>query len=298
MIVSTFSIAAVDRDSGEVGVAVASRFLAVGAVVPWARAAAGAIVTQAMANMAHGPRGLDMLAQGLSAEEALARLTHDDPELEHSQFAIVDLDGGSAAHTGGMCMPWSGHRGGLGYTCQGNILSGPAVVDAMADAFESSEGPLPERMLGSIRAGEAVGGDSRGRQSAALYVAKEGGSFGGHLDRFIDLRVDDHRDPLPELARLLELHRQTFGSGGRPTLVRLQGNVVQEVQRALKTLGYYRGELTSAYDSETSAAMQSFCNVENLEERFAASRDKGPEWIDREIVNLLRSRSLELKATK
>ncbi|MCH8184717.1 MAG: DUF1028 domain-containing protein [Chloroflexi bacterium] len=290
MIVSTFSIAAVDRDSGEVGVAVASRFLAVGAVVPWARAGAGAIVTQAMANMADGTRGLDLLAQGLSAEETLARLTHDDPELEHRQIALVALGGGSAAHTGGMCMPWAGHRGGPGYTCQGNILSGPRVVDAMADAFESSGGPLPERMLGAIRAGEAIGGDSRGRQSAALYVAKEGGSFGGHLDRFIDLRVDDHPDPLPEVARLLELHRQTFGSGGRPTLVRLQGNVVREVQRALKTLGYYSGELTAVYDTETSAAMQSFCNVENLEERLAASRDKGPEWTDREIVNLLRSR--------
>ena len=298
MIVSTFSIAAVDRDSGEVGVAVASRFLAVGAVVPWARAGAGAIVTQAMANMADGTRGLDLLAQGLSAEETLARLTHDDPELGHRQIALVDLRGGSAAHTGGMCMPWAGHRGGLGYTCQGNILSGPLVVDAMAGAFESSGVALPERMLGAIRAGEAAGGDSRGQQSAALYVAKDGGSFGGHLDRFIDLRVDDHPDPLPELARLLELHRQTFGSGGRPTSVRLQGNVVREVQSALKTLGYYRGKLTSAYDSETSAAMRSFCNVENLEERLAASRDKGPEWIDREIVNLLRSRDLELKATK
>ncbi len=291
MIVSTFSIAAVDRDSGEVGVAVASRFLAVGAVVPWARAGAGAIVTQAMANMADGPRGLDMLAQGLSAEETLAKLTHDDPELEHGQIAVVDLGGGSAAHTGGMCMPWAGHRGGLGYTCQGNILSGPGVVDATADAFETSSGSLPERMLSAIRAGEAIGGDSRGRQSAALYVAKDGGSFGGHLDRFIDLRVDDHPDPLPELGRLLELHRWTFGSGGRPALVRLQGNVVREVQRALKTLGYYGGELTSAYDAETSAAMQSFCNVENMEERLAASRDKGPEWIDREIVNLLRSRA-------
>ena len=289
-IVATFSIAAIDRDTGQAGVAVASRFLAVGAVVPWARADAGAIVTQAMANMADGPRGLDLMAQGLSARETLDRLTHEDRELMHRQVALVDREGGSAAHTGELCTPWAGHQAGLGYTCQGNILEGPQVVEAMAVAFETSRGPLPERLLTTVRAGDSAGGDTRGRQSAALYVAKEGGGFGGHTDRFIDLRVDDSPDSLPELHRLLEVHRQTFGSGGRPTLVRLQGNVVREVQRALKRLGYYAGDLTPAYDADTEAALQRFCNVENLEERLAASREKGPEWIDREIVNLLRSR--------
>ncbi|MCH7890116.1 MAG: DUF1028 domain-containing protein, partial [Gemmatimonadetes bacterium] len=187
------------------------------------------------------------------------------------------------------CMPWAGHTSSEGYPCQGNLLSGPQVIDAMAKVFEATQGQLPERMLAALDAGDDAGGDSRGEQAAALYIAKEGGSYGGHLDRFIDLRVDDHERPLIQLRRLLELHRLTFGSGGRPTLMRPSGNTAREIQRILKNLGYYSEELTGDYDEATQAAFQTFCNVENLEERLAeAHRSRGRDWIDREILDHMR----------
>jgi len=234
---STSSIVARDASTGELGVAVASKFLAVGAVVPWARAGVGAIATQAWANLSYGPGGLALLEGGLAAADVVARLTAADEGRENRQLGVVDAAGRSASWTGRECMPWAGHLTGDGYACQGNILTGEAVVSAMARTFEGIAGPLPERLLSTLVAGQAEGGDSRGQQSAALYVAKEKGSYGGYLDRYIDLRVDDYATPIDELRRLLELHRLYFGATAAANLTRLAGSVTKTLQEMLAVAG-------------------------------------------------------------
>lgn len=201
---STFSIAAADPAAGEVGVAVASRFFAVGNVVPHARADVGAVATQATANTSFGPSGLELLARGATAEEALKVLLRGDEGRDRRQVGIVTASGDSATYTGPGCNPWAGGRRGPGYAVQGNILTGEAVVAAMEKAFLDGRGkPLAERLLASLAAGDAAGGDSRGRQSAALLVCRARGGYNGFTDRAVDVRVDDHPDPFRELSRLV-----------------------------------------------------------------------------------------------
>ena len=205
---ATFSIVAQDSATGDVGVAVASRFLAVGHVVPWARAGVGAIATQALANTTYGPRGLALLEQGKSAREALALLTESDPDRERRQVGIVDAKGGVATFTGSGCQSWAGGREGARYVAQGNILTGELVVESIARGFEESTGSLAERLLAALRAGEAAGGDARGKQSAALLVVRARGGYNEMNDRYIDLRVDDHADPVAELTRVYGVWRR------------------------------------------------------------------------------------------
>lgn len=208
--VATFSIVARDPATGELGIAVQSKFVAVGAVVPWARAGAGAIATQAWANTRYGPAGLELLAAGSSAEETLEALRAADDGSARRQLGVVDTAGGTATFTGERCLDWAGGRSGRDYACQGNILAGAEVVDAMAETFESSEGPLGQRLLAALAAGQEAGGDRRGRQSAALLIVRDGWGYAGLNDRFRDLRVDDHPRPIEELQRLYELHREVF----------------------------------------------------------------------------------------
>lgn len=207
--VATFSIVAFDPATGDLGVAVQSRFFGVGSVVPWARAGVGAVATQALANTTYGPRGLELLEKELSAEQALARLVRDDPEAAKRQAALVDARGRPAAWTGEHCNGWAGHRTGEGYSVQGNILAGPKVLDAMAVTFESTlSWPLADRLHAALVAGQTAGGDTRGVQSAAILVVREGGGYRGLNDRYIDLRVEDHADPIGELGRLIRIHRR------------------------------------------------------------------------------------------
>lgn len=201
----TFSIVAFDEATGDLGIAVASRVLAVGAVVPWARAGVGAVATQSYANTTYGPKGLDMMDGGQTAEETLAALLDADPDRENRQVGVVDAQGGVANHTGSKCLVWAGARSGTGYTCQGNILAGEQVVAAMADAYEKTRGELADRLMAALAAGDAAGGDKRGRQSAAILVVRQGAGYAGFNDRYVDLRVDDHRDPVHELDRLVHL---------------------------------------------------------------------------------------------
>lgn len=285
-LVATFSIVALDPTNGDLGVAVASKFLAAGADVAWARARVGAVATQAWANLAFGPGGLDLLAQGLSAEETLARLLQGDDMREHRQVGVVDAQGRAAAHTGKECFPWAGHLVGDGFTCQGNILTGPEVVQEMARAFQSTKGELAERLLAALLAGDAAGGDRRGRQSAALLVVREGGSYGGTLDRYIDLRVDDHPTPVQELARLLDLHRLYFGKPRPEDLIPLEGETCRELQEILTTLGYYKGPLHGRYDEATHKALMDCAGMENLEERL----QEGP-FVDRVVLEFLREKA-------
>jgi uncharacterized Ntn-hydrolase superfamily protein len=202
----TFTVVAHDLETGDFGIAVASRALAAGSVVPWARAGIGAVATQAGANVTYGPRGLDLLARGHPPEDVVAALTGADPHAAHRQVAVMDARGHAALFTGGECQPWAGGTSGAHYACLGNILAGPEVVAAMAAALEATPGDLDVRLLAALFAGQGAGGDRRGRQSAAMLVVREPGAF-WHDDRRLDLRVDDHADPIAELGRLLNVWR-------------------------------------------------------------------------------------------
>jgi len=206
-LVATFSIVGFDPESGDLGIAVQSKFFAVGAVVPWARAGVGAVATQSFANTAFGPDGLALLASGKTADDTLAELVGGDPGRALRQLGIVDAQGRAATFTGESCLPWAGGRRGEHYAAQGNILAGPGVVDAMATTFESTGGDLAGRLVAALAAGQAAGGDARGRQSAALLVVREGGGYGGYNDRYVDLRVDDHVAPIRELRRLFHMRQ-------------------------------------------------------------------------------------------
>jgi uncharacterized Ntn-hydrolase superfamily protein len=204
----TFSICAVDREAGEVGCAVQSRYFAVGSVVPWARAGVGAVATQAAGVAAFGPEALALLEEGVGPDDALARVLADDPERETRQLGVVAADGRAAAHTGAECLAWAGHRVGDGYAVQGNILAGEVVVTEMERAFLETSGSLAERLVASLEAGQAAGGDSRGQQSAAIVVERVGAAQESRerIDRVCELRVEDHPEPIAELRRLLGIH--------------------------------------------------------------------------------------------
>jgi uncharacterized Ntn-hydrolase superfamily protein len=271
----TFSLVACDREQRQWGVVVASKFLAVGAVVPWARAEAGAVATQAFANIPYGPDGLELLAAGATAPETVDRLTAADAEREQRQIGVVDAAGGSATFTGTGCFEWAGGRTGEGYAAQGNLLAGPAVVAALADTFESTEGPLVERMLACLAAGDAAGGDRRGRQSAAVIIRRAGGGYGGNNDLMIDLRVDDHPDPVTELQRLYSIQNLLFGRTPEENLIPLE-QVHAELSELLGKVGY---------GGDIEAGLRTWAGMENLEERLSPSR------IDPVVLGVLRERA-------
>jgi uncharacterized Ntn-hydrolase superfamily protein len=201
----TFSIVGYDPKNGDLGVAVASKFFAVGSVVPWAKAGVGAVATQSFANTTYGPRGLEMMEKGASAEEVIKKLTDSDDGRDRRQVGIVDAKGHVATFTGAGCIPWAGGVTGKHYAAQGNILVGEQVVKAMGEAFEKTEGSLAEKLMAALEAGDNAGGDKRGKQSAALLVVRAKGGYAGFNDRYIDIRVDDHTEPTKELRRLLKI---------------------------------------------------------------------------------------------
>ena len=274
----TFSVAAADPITGDVGVAVASKFLAVGAVVPFARAGSGAVATQSFADVTFGVRGLDAMEMGASPSEALKQLLSADAQRETRQVGLVSSDGTAATFTGSECMDWAGGRTGDGFAAQGNILVGRQVVDAMADAFERSTGQsLADRLLAALAAGDAQGGDRRGRQSAALVVARAGGGYGGNHDRYLDLRVDDHTTPVDELGRLLSLHRLYFDRPDPASLVEVDTELRAELETILAGLG--RGGDTPTFGER----LYGLVATENLEERWIS-----PERMDPQVVRFLR----------
>jgi uncharacterized Ntn-hydrolase superfamily protein len=265
---STFSIVAYDPERQEWGVAVQSKFLAAAAVVSWARAGAGAVATQSYANTSYGPRALEWMAQGLSAQEVVARLIAEDEGRAQRQVGVVDAQGNAAAYTGEGCLAWAGHMVGKHYACQGNILVDERTVQAMAEAFETTRGELAERLVAALAAGQAAGGDRRGQQSAGLLVVREGGGYGGFNDRYIDLRVDDDPQPIEKLRQLLELHHLYFGTPRPEDWLPIEGEIARELQRMAAKTGWYRGPLHGEYDAATRAALRALIGVENLEERF------------------------------
>jgi uncharacterized Ntn-hydrolase superfamily protein len=275
-VVATFSIAACDLEAAQWGVATQSKFLAVGSVVPWAEPYVGAIATQAYANPRYGPDGLALLREGLSAAEAVERLTAGDEGRAQRQVGIVDGDGRSATFTGGDCMDWAGGIAGPCFAAQGNILVGEATVAALASTFTATAGrPLAERLIRSLAAAQAAGGDRRGQQSAALLVVERDGGYAQLSDTLVDLRVDDHSDPITELGRLYEQHTLLFGKTPRTDWLTLDGELRTEVHERLQKLGY-EGELEQAFVDWAGAA--------NLEERV-----DGADRIDPVVLAELRA---------
>lgn len=284
MRIATFSLVARDPGTGDLGVAVASKFLAVGAVVPHAEAGVGAIATQSYANPRFGPQGLALLRAGASPEAVLEAFRRTDPELEKRQFGLVTARGEALSFTGAECLPWAGGQTGEGWAAQGNLLAGPEVVAAMAETYLAREDlPFPERLLEALRAGEKAGGDRRGRQSAALLVVGEGKGYAGLWDRWIDLRADDHPDPIGELSRLLGIHRLLFE---KPKRTRpLTGEEILWLQGLLKAQGLYGGEATGVWSPETERAFLALVGMENLEERY-----QGGLEVDEEVLAYLEAR--------
>src|SRR6188472_596925 len=236
--VATYSICACDLAAGQWGVATQSKFLAVGSVVPWAAPHVGAIATQSYANPRYGPEGLELLREGFSAEDVVERLTAADGERALRQLGIVDGEGRAATFTGEECHAWAGGRTGTGYAAQGNILVSGETVDAIAETFESSSGPLAERLLDCLAAAQSAGGDSRGQQSAALLVVEKDGGYAGLSDVVIDLRVDDHERPIEELRRLYGLHEQLFGKTPGEDWLEVDDELRAEIRERLGRLGY------------------------------------------------------------
>jgi uncharacterized Ntn-hydrolase superfamily protein len=263
----TFSIVAFDPANGDLGVAVASKFPCVGAVVPWAKAGVGAVATQAWANTDLGPDGLRLMAGGISAAAALDAVLEGDDGREERQAGFVDAGGGSATFTGSGCIDWAGGVTGDHVAAQGNILAGERVVGSMAEAFDAAAGDLSDRLLAALLAGDAAGGDRRGKQSAALLVVRAGGGYEGRSDRYIDLRVDDHPEAPAELARLFTVWDDTMLVRNDPPL-EATPDLVAEIQRRLAALGRYDGDADGSYDAATRAALEEWAGWNNLEGRL------------------------------
>jgi uncharacterized Ntn-hydrolase superfamily protein len=280
---STFSIVAADPQAGEVGVAVQSKFLAAGAIVPWARGGVGAVATQAFAEVTFGPRGLDLLADGLEPAAVLDRLLEGDEGRETRQVGIVDEHGRASSFTGAECFEHAGSNTGPGFACQGNILASDRVVPAMAEAFEATARGgmrLAERMVEALRAGQREGGDRRGMEAAGLLVARVGGGYGGNHDRAIDLRVDHHDDPIEELSRLLSLHRLYFERPAEKDLITVEAQLEAEIAGLLSAAGKLQP------GGDVWDALFDYMGWENLEERWV---DRGR--IDPKVLDYLRRRA-------
>jgi uncharacterized Ntn-hydrolase superfamily protein len=272
-IVATYSLCACDLDAGQLGVVTQSKFLAVGSIVPWAEPGAGAVATQSYANWRYGPDGLALLRQGLTASDVVERLTSADDGRELRQLGVVDAQGGSATFTGSGCHDWAGGRTGHCYAAQGNILVSGDTVDALAGTFEATAGrPLTDRLLESLAAAQAAGGDRRGQQSAALLVVERDAGYGGLSDVLVDLRVDDHPQPIAELRRLYEMHWALFGSTPRDEWLPVDETLRAEIDERLARVGH------------TDLAV--WAAVENLEERV-----DGSDAIDPVVLDALRSAS-------
>ena len=271
-LVATYSLVGCDLEAAQWGVAVQSKFLAVGSVVPWAEPHVGAVATQAYANPRYGPDGLALLRQGLGAEEVVRRLTEADDGRDERQLGVVDANGQAATFTGSGCLAWAGGRTGACFAAQGNILVSAETVDALADTFTGTAGSLAERLLAALAAAQAAGGDSRGQQSASLLVVERDGGYAGLSDSVVDLRVDDHERPVEELTRLYGLHQELFGRTAESEWVPVDGALRAELDERLSRLGH--------------ASLDEWAGVANLEERV-----DGDERIDPVVLDALRRAS-------
>ncbi|MGM0841670.1 MAG: DUF1028 domain-containing protein [Bacillota bacterium] len=273
----TYSIVGYDPEEKEWGIAVQSKFLGVGSVVPFAKAGVGAVATQSYANTSYGPHALQLMEEGKTAEEALDIITKDDPDRPLRQVGLIDACGNSATFTGEGCYDWAGGLTGKHFAAQGNILVDENTVKAMTETFESTTGSLAERLLHALDAGQDAGGDSRGMQSAALLVVKESGGYGGFNDRYIDLRVDDHTSPIKELKRIYSMHQLYFKESEPGRVVLLEGEIHDEVERELTRLGYAK-ERQSLHQS-----LKDYLHNENFE-----MREQDENYIDLDVLDYIK----------
>jgi uncharacterized Ntn-hydrolase superfamily protein len=310
LLVSTFSIVAIDLENGDVGVAVQSKFPNVRPLVPWAEAGVGAVATQSFVNATYGPRGLTLMRNGATAAEALAILTSTDSDKHNRQAGIVDSKGNAASWTGQECFEWAGgyagttaaKRGviatGKGYAVQGNILAGQATVDAMARTFEQTKGALADRLLAALVAGGRAGGDRRGEQSAALLVKRKGAGYDGSSDDLVDISIYDHKTPLRELERLYALHKLHFLRSDPANLMPVDKALATELQTLMSNTAYrgfqfYAGPINGIYDAATKKALRDFMGWENYDVRI-----RDDDQIDREVLADIRKNYAEWKARK
>lgn len=281
----TFSIVAFDPANGDLGVAVQSKFPNVGVSIPFARAGVGAVATQSYCNTSYGPRGLALLENGASPRQAVEILTGGDAQRDYRQVGIIDAQGRAASFTGTHCFDWSGDLQGAYCAAQGNTLAGPRVVESMVRAFEESVGPLAERLLLALQAGQASGGDRRGQQSAALQVVRAGGGYGGFDDRYADISVYDHPAPIDELERLYAIHRLTYFRSDPAQLAKMDTAIVNELQQILHARGFYKGVASGICDEELLRALRDFMGWENYDERI-----RDDDLIDLEVLADMRAK--------
>jgi len=263
VLAGTFTILARDPESDQLGLAVQSKFLAVGAAVPSGRAGVGVVASQAWSNPTYGPRALALLAEGRSPQETVAQLVSDDDERNVRQVGVMDAQGRSAVHTGRHCFPWAGSVEDQDLACLGNVLAGPEVVEAMAERYRRTRGEFGDRLLDALRAGQAAGGDRRGREAAAMVIVRPRADYKRLSDTYVNLRVDNHRDPIEELGRLLGLHRERFRWHEQQDLA-LAGDVAMILQVALGVLGYRSAPPYGPWDQSDDAALRRFCRDEGV----------------------------------
>ena len=281
----TFSIVAFDPANGDLGIAVQSKFPNVGVSIPFARAGVGAVATQCYCNTSYGPRGLALLENGASPEQAVAILTGDDPQRDYRQVGIIDAQGRTASFTGAQGFAWAGSVQGRNCAAQGNTLAGPEVVESMAQVFEATPGPLAVRLLAALQAGQAAGGDRRGQQSAALLVKRAGGGYGGFDDRYVEISVYDHPAPIAELERLYAIHRLTYFRSEPEQLVKIDAAIASELQQVLRARGFYPGAITGVCDEALLKALRDFMGWENYDERI-----RDDDLIDLEVLADIRAK--------
>jgi uncharacterized Ntn-hydrolase superfamily protein len=264
--ITTFSIVARDLSTGDFGVAVASKFLAVGSAVSFAEATVGAVATQSYANTSYGPRTLAGLKAGLTLESIHQSFATTDDNYDLRQYGLVDAKGNSVTFTGKGCFPWAGGIAKENLAIQGNILAGPQVVEKMLETYESSNLAFPEKLLAALQAGDDAGGDKRGKQAAALLVVRKGGGYGGFDDRYIDLRVDDHSTPVPELSRLLKLYRLYFDKPEQENVLNIKGEIAERLTNVLVKSGHL--SKTQPWGETSEKALRTLAGIENVEERM------------------------------
>src|SRR5829696_2377012 len=278
-LVSTYSIAACDLERGEWGVGVQSKFLAAGSIVPWAEPGVGAVATQALANPRYGPDGLALLRDGRSADETIAALVEADEGRDDRQVGVVDGEGRAATYTGNACLDWAGGKTGPGYAAQGNILVSEKTVAGLVQGFMADAGrPLAERLLDALAEAQLAGGDRRGQQASGLLVVQKDGGYGGMDDVLVDLRVDDHPEPVAELKRLYGMHQLLFGKTPADEWLPVDDALAEEIRASLAALGYADPSLEKSFNNWAGTA--------NLEDRVT-----GVEQVDPVVLAQLRQAS-------
>ncbi len=279
----TFSIIGYDSDNGDLGIAVHSKFPNVRATIPFAEAGIGAIATQSYCNTSFGPKGLDLLRNGASPQQVVDILIENDPQRNYRQLGVIDAQGNAANYTGQECFDWAGGFIAKNCAVQGNVLAGEQVVTSMQQGFQTYQGTLAERLIHALAMGQEAGGDRRGQQSAALLVVRKNGGYGGHDDRYVDISIYDHQQPMKELKRLYEIHRLTYFKSETKNLLPIDSIIAKELQTIMQNNGFYQGDIHGMFDTTTQKSLHDFMGWENYDERM-----RDDDLIDIEVLDDIR----------